>query len=128
MKRAFLMLLALTVLAGLSGCCCPHGQGLTSCLCGSCSDAPESCGSCSSDCDSCVDGCDGCDGGSAGLDGLMGMDGYCPGCGGQGCQRCCGRFREPATPGPATGAITYPYYTVRGPRDFLARSPRSIGP
>ena len=28
----------------------------------------------------------------------------------------------------ATGAITYPYYTVRGPRDFLASDPRSIGP
>ncbi len=28
----------------------------------------------------------------------------------------------------ATGAITYPYYTSRGPRDFLATNPRSIGP
>ena len=28
----------------------------------------------------------------------------------------------------ATGAITYPYYTCRGPRDFLATDPRSIGP
>ena len=28
----------------------------------------------------------------------------------------------------ATGAITYPYYTCRGPRDFLATNPRSIGP
>ncbi|HID77579.1 MAG TPA: hypothetical protein EYP56_16485 [Planctomycetaceae bacterium] len=31
-------------------------------------------------------------------------------------------------PGPPTGAITYPYYTVRGPRDFLAAEPRPIGP
>jgi hypothetical protein len=30
--------------------------------------------------------------------------------------------------GPPTGAVTYPYYTTRGPRDFLARNPRSIGP
>ena len=30
--------------------------------------------------------------------------------------------------GPPTGATTYPYYTNRGPRDFLARNPRSIGP
>ena len=30
--------------------------------------------------------------------------------------------------GPASGAITYPYYTVRGPRDFLAADPRPIGP
>ena len=30
--------------------------------------------------------------------------------------------------GPPTGATTYPYYTNRGPRDFLARNPRDIGP
>lgn len=30
--------------------------------------------------------------------------------------------------GPPTGAVTYPYYTVRGPRDFLLDNPRSIGP
>ena len=33
-----------------------------------------------------------------------------------------------STPGPATGTITYPYYTNRGPRDFLAKNPPSIGP
>jgi hypothetical protein len=25
------------------------------------------------------------------------------------------------------GSVTYPYYTTRGPRDFLARNPASIG-
>jgi hypothetical protein len=30
--------------------------------------------------------------------------------------------------GPTTGAVTYPYYTTRGPRDFLAANPRGIGP
>ena len=30
--------------------------------------------------------------------------------------------------GPPTGAVTYPYYTTRGPRHFLARNPNSIGP
>ena len=30
--------------------------------------------------------------------------------------------------GPPTGAVTYPYYTNRGPRDFLADDPPSIGP
>jgi hypothetical protein len=30
--------------------------------------------------------------------------------------------------GPPTGGVTYPYYTNRGPRDFLARNPRGIGP
>lgn len=31
-------------------------------------------------------------------------------------------------PGPPTGAITYPYYTVRGPRDFFQKYPTPIGP
>jgi hypothetical protein len=30
--------------------------------------------------------------------------------------------------GPQTGAVAYPYYTTRGPRDFLAKNPGSIGP
>ena len=30
--------------------------------------------------------------------------------------------------GPPTGGVTYPYYTNRGPRDFLAANPRGIGP
>ena len=30
--------------------------------------------------------------------------------------------------GPPTGAVAYPYYTTRGPRDFLATCPPSIGP
>ena len=30
--------------------------------------------------------------------------------------------------GPPTASVTYPYYTVRGPRDFLLDSPPGIGP
>lgn len=30
--------------------------------------------------------------------------------------------------GPPTGMVAYPYYTTRGPRDFLAKNPASIGP
>ncbi len=30
--------------------------------------------------------------------------------------------------GPPTAAVTYPYYTTRGPRDFLLANPPSIGP
>jgi hypothetical protein len=30
--------------------------------------------------------------------------------------------------GPATPTVVYPYYTTRGPRDFLAANPRGIGP
>ena len=29
--------------------------------------------------------------------------------------------------GPQMGSVTYPYYTTRGPRDFLAGQPRGIG-
>jgi len=34
---------------------------------------------------------------------------------------------EPA-PGMSAGAVGYPYYTVRGPRDFFINNPPSIGP
>lgn len=30
-------------------------------------------------------------------------------------------------PGPATAQVGYPYYTTRGPRDFLTNNPPSIG-
>jgi len=30
--------------------------------------------------------------------------------------------------GPAVGQVAYPYYTVRGPRDFLRNNPPTIGP
>ena len=30
--------------------------------------------------------------------------------------------------GPPTAAVAYPYYTNRGPRDFLAKNPGDIGP
>jgi hypothetical protein len=69
------------------------------------------CGSCMhGSCAKCPDTCQSCD---------------------SGCHRGCGRRRpdpDAFMPGPPTGAITYPYYTVRGPRDFLASDPRSIGP
>ncbi|MCR4410855.1 MAG: hypothetical protein NUV77_00345 [Thermoguttaceae bacterium] len=39
-----------------------------------------------------------------------------------------GRGSEAFTPGPPIGQVTYPYYTVRGPRDFLQRVPTPIGP
>jgi hypothetical protein len=34
---------------------------------------------------------------------------------------------RPFTPGPPTGQVGYPYYTHRGPRDFLMANPPSIG-
>ena len=65
--------------------------------------------------------------------GLFGGCGLCKsdGCGGAGCENgcgdCCGT--DPGQyGGPATAAVAYPYYTTRGPRDFLAKNPRGIGP
>lgn len=34
---------------------------------------------------------------------------------------------QPFTPGPPSGQVAYPYYTVRGPRDFLQNDPPTIG-
>lgn len=36
---------------------------------------------------------------------------------------CCG-----GAVGPEYGAVTYPYYTTRGPRDFFLANPATIGP
>ena len=101
MKRMLLTPLAIIVLAGLTGCRCLPCPWIPGCLgaCGGGADA--GCQSCSDDsCQSCGDA--GCGAGRGGA--------------------------EAFTPGPPTGAITYPYYTNRGPRDFLAENPPSIGP
>ena len=37
-------------------------------------------------------------------------------------------YGETAPAGPPAGTVAYPYYTTRGPRDFLAKWPPSIGP
>ncbi len=34
---------------------------------------------------------------------------------------------RPFTAGPPTGQVAYPYYTIRGPRDFFLDNPPSIG-
>jgi hypothetical protein len=100
MKRAILSALAVLVLVGMTGCCTHQG------LCNS--------GRCQGPDGNCVDPC----------------RPLCRACGGHGCALCRGRGRgdEASNPGPATGAVTYPYYTTRGPRDFLAKNPSSIGP
>jgi hypothetical protein len=40
----------------------------------------------------------------------------------------CSDYGAVTPAGPPTGAVAYPYYTTRGPRDFLAKCPPSIGP
>ncbi len=55
------------------------------------------------------------------------------------CNNCCNRCsssagnaaaaqpQQQSQAGPG-GAVSYPYYTTRGPRDFLETHPQSIGP
>ncbi|BBO30504.1 hypothetical protein [Lacipirellula parvula] len=65
-------------------------------------------------------GAGGCGPGGCGLAGC-GANGLCPHAGG---------YPEYPTynPGPPTGQTAYPYYTTRGPRDFLMANPPTIGP
>ena len=104
MRHACFLLAAVSLLAVVCGCKCGAG---------SCAAAPENCTS--------VAGPEGCND---------------PGCppGGE-CRNGLPVRRPRASdnagrfaPGPPTGAVTYPYYTTRGPRDFLAQKPESIGP
>jgi hypothetical protein len=61
--------------------------------------------------------------------------GYCCSCCGPpapGCPCCCGGASGDQNynfqPGPPVAQTAYPYYTLRGPRDFLLNNPPSIGP
>jgi hypothetical protein len=113
MRNGLFVLLAVTVAAALSGCCCGSGGG----CCGLCSGWP---GSGYADYAACN----------------TPTQVPCETCGPATCQTCArpdvGLGGDPAyrtvNPGPPTAAITYPYYTTRGPRDFLAQNPPSIGP
>jgi hypothetical protein len=57
--------------------------------------------------------------------GLLARRGGCGICGRRGTG---GYDNGAAAGGPPTAQVTYPYYTVRGPRDFLSDNPRGIGP
>ncbi len=101
MKNALFTLLAVGLLVAVCGCRGNRVGRFPGGLFGGCNDCPNACRS--------VDPCrngpgDGCRSGLGG----------CDHCG----------FQQP----PPTGVVTYPYYTNRGPRDFLARNPRPIGP
>ena len=107
MKRTLFSLLTVVVLAGLTGCITQYGRRPWSRMGGSCAQAPENGQACDDPGDNCNDP---------------------KGCGH--CARCCRRAQcvEEANPGPPAPTVTYPYYTTRGPRDFLANNPPSIGP
>ncbi len=94
----------------------------------------DSCCACNTGCDCgqtcCSDSCCGNCGQGGSCACRQGSN--CGACGGAGCSLCphSGGYPEPANfnPSPPTGQTAYPYYTVRGPRDFLQANPRSIGP
>jgi hypothetical protein len=80
------------------------------------------------------DGCNGCNGQPNCVCQHCGR-GYCCGGPGVGCNACpfcgCGPSGDQNynfNPGPPVAQTAYPYYTLRGPRDFLLGNPPSIGP
>lgn len=40
----------------------------------------------------------------------------------------CHKVQPIAAPGPPTPTVGYPYYTLRGPRDFFDANPPPLGP
>jgi hypothetical protein len=58
-------------------------------------------------------------------------NGYCCAVCGQPAPSCCcasGDHNYNFNPGPPVAQTAYPYYTVRGPRDFLLDNPAPLGP
>jgi len=110
MKRAMLSTLTLIVLAVLVGCTAHHRGRPCACANGDGVQATED-GQCPDECTCPV------------------KKHRCPLCA-LGARRHAGEEEDAAAAaaGPAAGAVTYPYYTTRGPRDFLAKNPPSIGP
>ena len=125
MKRILFSLSAVLVMVGLVGCaadracrttsCCPNDGCAATCSCG------QSCDNACCDPNACEDDC--------GMPLFWRLRSW------WNRERCCDQpcegqmCAEPCYPqGPQTGQVTYPYYTTRGPRDFLAKDPASIGP
>jgi len=157
MKRAYGLLLAVAVTGISSGCSLvdrlfllntdgPYDQQARHgghCRGGHCED-----GACENG--QCENGrCEICQSGPGGACGPGGCQPGCEDCAAGHCKRHVGRYgglakhhlspeeraalaasdygaTQPA--GPPTGAVAYPYYTTRGPRDFLAKCPPPIGP
>lgn len=82
----------------------------------------------SSNCRTCDDG----SGRPHGISPAICGGGYCCPCCGKPAPGCCccnsGDQNYNFTPGPPVAQTAYPYYTVRGPRDYLLANPPSIGP
>lgn len=144
MKQLMFAGLVAVIVGGSSGCCALdrifHCQPWWYGPCGGC--GYGDCGGCGGGCSDCGGGCSDCGGGCSdcGGDGYgyYEDDGYYGDAGGGyptvahaggGCKMCGSRLAAPSgPPGPPGAQVTYPYYTNRGPRDFLARRPSRIGP
>jgi hypothetical protein len=113
MKRSLLALIAISLIVAFTGCANQYGRRAMRCSPESCPSGSESYAS--GDENACVEATD---------------SGGCRLCRDHACRlaRRGARGAEGNNSGPATGAVAYPYYTVRGPRDFLDRNPQSIGP
>jgi hypothetical protein len=100
------------------GICGHAADGCPLCICGKCGLFHRYCGPncprCQCPCEV-YGGCDHC------------CPCPCNCCNGPGCCAS-GDQNYNFAPGPPTGQVAYPYYTVRGPRDFLMNNPPSIGP
>ncbi|RMF87875.1 MAG: hypothetical protein D6741_19955 [Planctomycetota bacterium] len=112
------LIAGLAILSGCSSHAIQHRQGgigLTGLVHGSCAAAPETCQDCAAPA-----ACPACQAGApCALHGhrLAALPKHH------------GLHQQPMIdPGPPTAAVTYPYYTIRGPRDFLQSEPTPIGP
>jgi hypothetical protein len=134
MKRTMFLMLTAVLLAGMVGCAAHRGKW--SCADGTCVNMPGGCAQAGDCCGSACEGrgsvcegratdgaaCDDCNG-HCGL--WAKLCGWC---------KCKHGHKGPGRPpqdfnaGPPAAQVAYPYYTVRGPRDFLAKNPSSIGP
>lgn len=134
MTRALFALLAVAGMIGLTGCASTQKKcGSLGCSAGCASGCATSTCGCGCGCDSCNIFSGGC-----GVQCCSTQRGGCghPGCGMRGGGFLGGGSLTPRgwdgqralVSGPATGSVTYPYYTVRGPRDFLTLDNRPIGP
>jgi hypothetical protein len=115
MRQALFAITVVTLVVGLSGCSA-HRRGFTGLMPGSCHDAPGNCASCGDT------GCGGC--AKAGCNTCATDCGPCKRCRSGILAKHCGCRQA----GPPMVAAPYPYYTLRGPRDFLVDNPPTIGP
>ncbi|HEY1600702.1 MAG TPA: hypothetical protein VGG64_13925 [Pirellulales bacterium] len=124
MKRLLLAVSLAALIGSSSGCCLfdrLFGHGGCAACCGKCGPYPG--GGAPSYNSGCGPG--GCGQGSCGPGGGCGPGDCSPGCARNAGS---GPMDGSEFAGPPTGGVTYPYYTTRGPRDYLASNPRGIGP